>query len=223
MRIILIEDRVIRKLQFIDLTGISLEKYGFLKEVNAEEYMIIKNSLKVDNFIFFNDYDLIITHKSAFTIGEQDKINSLRKPIVYFSGGISQAFYAENSSPILHINSKDFYSENLEFFLDFLDKNNEIELLILQFGKQWKLNLLLNTRDSISQLIYSNANNDLFPDDFDIIFNKKVLSVINSNNLKTEIETLLLNGLRYTNIEKINDIKIGLSKEIRKIINPNLI
>lgn len=215
MKILLIEDRIVRKELFVQRSNIDLNQYVFLKQASADEYKEIKSSLKNADTSIFNAFDLIITHKSAFTINEQDILGSVGIPLIYFSGGISQSFYTEFPAPCLHINSSDFYGHNLIEFLNYVDKTGELELLILQFGANWRLNLLLNTRDKLNQLLYKNDKNDLYPEDFNSIFSSKISSILVSQGLKVGINDLLNHGLKFNEADSITPIKLELNSEIQ--------
>lgn len=215
MKILLIEDRIVRKELFEQRLNVDLNQYAFLKQISPEEYKNIKYFLQNTDISVFNAVDLIITHKSAFTIKEQDILATVGKPIIYFSGGISQSFYSEFPFPCLHINSSDFYSQNFIEFLDQIKITGQLELLILQFGTNWRLNLLLSTRDKICQLLYRNMNKDLFPEDFNVIFSSKILSIIVSTVLKDEIRNLLSCGLKYNEVNKIEMVLSELNLEIK--------
>jgi hypothetical protein len=222
MKVLLIEDRVRRKEQFSEISGIDLSQYSFLKELSAEEYSIIKAELKTGNTSLLYPYDLIMTHKSAFTINEQDLLNSLRIPLVYFTGGVSQAFYTTSPTPSLHMNSKEFYSTNLIQFLNYIESYQVVELLILQFGNNWKLNLLLNIRDEFHQLVYQNENIDLFPEDFEPILNEKIISIIDDADLSELMDYVKKMGVRKNEVERINKIKLGLNQQIQKAVRGKL-
>lgn len=215
MKILLIEDRIVRKELFVQRSNIDLNQYLFLKQASADEYKDIKSKLKNADTSIFNGIDLIITHKSAFTINEQDILASVGKPIIYFSGGISQSFYSEFPVPCLHINSSDFYGQNLIQFLNHVNITGELELLILEFGANWRLNLLLNTRDKLNQLLYRNSKSDLFPEDFNAIFSSKISSIIFSNVLKEGINDLLKLGLKNNEANRIKAIMSELNLEIQ--------
>lgn len=219
MNLLLIEDRIIRKENFIQRLNIDLNCYKFLKQVSAEEYKDIKLSIKSGDTTLLSKFDVILTHKSAFTINEQDLLDSICKSIIYFSGGISQSFYTEYPVPCLHINSSDFYSPNLIEFLDYIEETGNIELLILQFGENWRLNLLLKVRDELAQLLYKNVNEDLYPTDFDTIFTNKISSIVSSEFLKSEIEELCNFGLGYNEHDRVNSLKLELNLEIQNLIH----
>src|SRR5690606_31481224 len=92
-------------------------------------------------------YDCIASHRSALSNEIRDSIKEYCKikktPLIFFSGGITSSVFKDIDFPFLHINSKDFYSLNLKLFIDDCEVNNGINLFILQFGKRWKLSLLL--------------------------------------------------------------------------------
>jgi hypothetical protein len=214
MRVILIEDRTVRKELFLSRSEIDFTKYNFFKEVTPEEYTQLKSDLKTGDLSFFRGCDVILTHKSAFTLNEQDALSALGKSVVYFSGGISQSFYLEFPSPTLHINSSDFYSSNLLYFLEKIATTGEIEMLILQFGDKWKLNLLLNLRDKLKQMIYRNEGKDLYPEDFDLVFNNKVLSIIESEQLKSDMVQLQKQGLSSGEIVLLSDVFSEINNQV---------
>jgi hypothetical protein len=212
--ILFIEDRILRKELFLERSQLDLSKYSFLKEITTETFKQIKSSIKNADVTFFNQFELIITHKSAFTLNEQDILGSLGKSIIFFSGGITQSFYLEYPYPCLHINSSEFYSNNLINFLNYFEETGEIEMLILQFGTKWKLNLLLTSRDKLKQLLYKNTGEHLFPEDFDGIFSNKLLTTIQSKSLKDSILEIKENGLILNELNKVDRILSEISIEI---------
>lgn len=214
MRVILIEDRIVRKDLFLSRSEIDFTKYDFFREVSPKEFTQLKSDLKTGDLSFFKDCDVILTHKSAFTLNEQDVLSALGKSVVYFSGGISQSFYLEFPSPTLHINSSEFYSSNLVHFLERIATTGEIEMLILQFGDKWKLNLLLNLRDKLKQLFYRNEGKDLYPEDFDLVFNNKIVSIIDSEQLKNGLTQLQREGLDWRDLGLLNVVLLDLNNEV---------
>ena len=214
MRVILIEDRIVRKELFLSRSEIDFTKYDFFREVTPKEFTQLKSDLKTGDLSFFKDCDVILTHKSAFTLNEQDALSALGKSVVYFSGGISQSFYLEFPSPTLHINSSDFYSSNLVHFLERIATTGELEMLILQFGDKWKLNLLLNLRDKLKQLFYRNEGKDLYPEDFDLVFNNKIVSIIESEKLKSDMLQLQKQGLSSGDDVLLCDVFSEINNEV---------
>ena len=99
--------------------------------------------------------------------------------------------------------------------LNHVNITGELELLILEFGANWRLNLLLNTRDKLNQLLYRNSKSDLFPEDFNAIFSSKISSIIFSNVLKEGINDLLKLGLKNNEANRIKAIMSELNLEIQ--------
>ena len=84
--------------------------------------------------------------------------------MIFFSGGITSSVLKDLDFPFLHINSKEFYSENLKLFIEAFEESNAVNLLVLQFGKKWKLSLLLNLRNNIAVALNKEALKVQFPD-----------------------------------------------------------
>lgn len=98
-------------------------------------------------------FDVIAAHRSALNNSNRDALNnycrSRNKPLIFFSGGITSSIYKDSEIPFLYLNSKEFYSVNLKIFLEHLNFCTTPNLLILQFGTQWKMSLLLALRNRI--------------------------------------------------------------------------
>ena len=158
-KIILIEDRPERMNIFLDsIKDKSFGRYSFFYIVTGSEFDKVKNIISNPDQTeqYFREYSVIICHRSAF--GEDVRINlqnhcrEKKKPLVLFSGSISQSFFQVLQNPLLSLNSKTLYSNNLFLFLDECSKGN-IELMILQYGDNWQINLLLTIRDKMNRLI----------------------------------------------------------------------
>ncbi len=151
MKIALIEDRIYRKEQY---SKSQLEDFTILETITNRNFDILSSELCQQESKSLEKYDCILSHRSAFNIEQRDIIKrhckSFKKPLVLFSGGISSNIYNDFDFPFLHINAKDFYSKNLVLFLNEAKVNNHINLLILQFGENWKLSLLLSLRNKIN-------------------------------------------------------------------------
>ena len=155
-KILLIEDRVERQNKFTNETGIALDKY--------ETFLDRRESLDKDSL---EEYSTIITHRSAFGESDENILDYLKKyceehqtKLVFFSGGISSTFYSKSKYEFLLLNSKSFYSKNLELFLDDFQKNQEPNILLLGYGKDWKINILLNTLEKINLFISNNETKE---------------------------------------------------------------
>jgi len=169
MKILLIEDRADRQRKF---TKIDFFKYPMVDNKIGDAYKAIEKAFNEERFEL-NDYDVIISHRSAF--GENNskvlsKLNAFckenKKKLILFSGGISVPFYTTTPFEFLSINSKELYGNNLELFLEDAQKNNDSNLLLLAYGKNWELNILLNTLETINMFLVENNSNSFDYDDF---------------------------------------------------------
>ena len=161
-KILLIEDRFERQKRFMDETKIDLyssEITSILDNIVGESYIKIFNDLKNDTYNF-DKYAIIILHKSAFDTYNTSIIAKLErychessKVLVLFSGGIDANYYLKDENfELIELNSKTFYSHNLQIFLEDF-KNNNLHPLILCYGDKWKLNILLNILETLNLYI----------------------------------------------------------------------
>jgi hypothetical protein len=175
-KILLIEDRSIRQQFFTNDLNINLKKYNDILDNYIDElYLELELQLKNNSFNF-DTYNYIVCHKSAF--GEQnnellerlkDYCKVHKKVLVLFSGGISSNYYDTSESEILELNSKTFYSKNLELFLKEVKTNNNVNLLLLAFGEKWKLNLIFNVLEKLNTINCNDIDDwDEFNDESDI-------------------------------------------------------
>jgi hypothetical protein len=169
MKILLIEDRETRQKKF---TKIDFSKYEMIDNKIGDGYKEIKKAFDDEKFEL-NEYDVIISHRSAF--GENNskvlsKLNAFckenKKKLIFFSGGISVPFYTTTPFEFLSINSKELYGNNLELFLEDAKTNNHSNLLLLAYGKNWELNILLNTLETINMFLVENNSNSFDYSDF---------------------------------------------------------
>jgi len=170
-KILLIEDHLERQNEFMSSLDFSLTSYSdILDNATLESYHTISKELKNDIFNF-DKYDIIIVHKSAFENEVRTVISKLehfcketKKSLVLF-GGDASSYYNNNEYEHLQINSKFFYSENLKLFLDEYAEGYK-NLLILSFGKKWKLNIVLNVVEKINFFLEKNSDEDIVYQEF---------------------------------------------------------
>lgn len=182
-KILLIEDRSKRQRLFMEDTGIDLSKYSSIVE-NAvdEKYNQVYNDLLKESFNF-DDYEIIISHKSAYDDDTSAILHRLEnyckmqeKKLILFSGGIDSVYYhKEGRYEHLELNSKLFYSHNLELFLESYIINS-FNILSLAYGKQWRLNILIEVLEKTNLYLEQN--------DREKYFFKKFASQVNINALK---------------------------------------
>lgn len=171
-KILLIEDRVERQNKFLKNIGLNLDNYSFLDNKTSNKYNEFASNFSLD---LIKDYDIIISHRSAFSKENQEKnINILdqiqrfckdnKKKLVYFSGGISNISYQKIPYEFLQLNSKIFYSNNLKLFLDEFD--NDQDILKLAYGKKYIFEHLLEVLDNIKKFYINMKNEECYYDDF---------------------------------------------------------
>ena len=159
----LIDDRTERQIKFYEETGIDFDKYlDVLDNFTADSYEELLQEFRTNDFSTLDKYEVIITHRSAF--GElngqvistfKEICNKKKKSLVFFSGGISSVGLKNLPYAHLLLNSKKFYSQNLELFLK-MSLEEKPNLLVLAFGENWKINLLLNSLEKINVFIGKN-------------------------------------------------------------------
>jgi len=159
-RILLIEDRSLRQKKFFNETKIDIESYSdILDNAIDEKYQKILDELQKDT-CNFDEYSIIISHKSAFGDENTRLISKLEKychnnhkTLVLFSGGIDTNYYLKDDEfELLEVNSKIFYSQNLKTFLEDF-RNGNFQPLILSYGNRWKLNILLNILEKLNKYL----------------------------------------------------------------------
>ncbi len=173
-KILLIEDRVERQIKFTEDTSIDLKKYSDF----------LDNRTNLDK-THLGNYSTIITHRSAFGDEDENVLDYLKRhceetqtQLVFFSGGITNTFYSNAKYEFLLLNSKSFYSRNIELFLNDIRQGSEPNLLLLGYGKQWKFNILLNTLENVN-LFISNSKSE-----------KKTKVKLNRFKTSTKIENI---------------------------------
>lgn len=153
MKVALIEDRVGRMNQFL---GEDISKFEDILLITGNTFYTLTKALDEGSTESLNAYPCILAHRSAFERKQLEVLREFckeaRKPLAFFSGGITASIYNDSVFPYLHINSKDFYSKNLELFLDNQRTTGDFNFLVLQFGPQWRMTLLLRLRNDINYL-----------------------------------------------------------------------
>ena len=151
-KILLIEDRVERQEKFSEETGINLNEYSDF----------LDNLIEID-LLNLDQYSTIIVHRSAFGNRQDNVLDQLKSycadtktNLVFFSGGITSTYYSKTKYEFLLLNSKAFYSSNLKVFLELVKEEGYPNLLLLGYGRNWKINLMLNTLEKINLFITNN-------------------------------------------------------------------
>lgn len=108
-----------------------------IEEINKQEYRF--NSTDCD-------IKLIIVHRSLLKNSGISYLNQTAKKnqikLIFFSGGISQAFYSNDGFEQIFLNSTEFYSDLLIPFLFSFSNDFSISILEL-FNKNWRLSYMM--------------------------------------------------------------------------------
>ena len=221
MKALLIEDRKERQKLFIEKFSINLEDYkDILTNGVDKKYQKIYESIKNENYEILKEFDVIISHKSAFEDDNSKIIYRLKKfskennkKLVFFSGGIDGIYYdKENEFEYMELNSMLFYSKNLELFLNEF-KENRVNILILAYGKKWKLNIFIEVLDKIAKYIeelekerglfdsfYKNTDLEKVEDlGFRINFDNRVITKLEIIEIKNKLSNYIEEMVKYEN------------------------
>ena len=226
MKIAIIEDRIVRLEKYVDF---DLKKCKAVTIITGLEFDNLIGALKSNDTKPLDEYECIASHRSALSNEVRDRLKEYcrirRKPLIFFSGGITSSVLKDLDFPFLHINSKDFYSENLKMFIEACDESNAINLLVLQFGKKWKLSLLLNLRNNIAVALNKETLKVQFPnseiDDSELI--KRVRDLQISTSIKADLinekTKSIFSGDDLTPVshDQVQDIKYILDRVINEM------
>jgi len=213
MKILLIEDRADRQRKF---TKIDFSKYPMVDNKIGDAYKEIEKAFNEERFEL-HDYDVIISHRSAFGENNSKVLSKLKefckeskKQLILFSGGISVPFYTTTPFESLSINSKELYGDNLELFLEEAKVNNHSNLLLLAYGKNWELNILLNTLEKINMFLVKNEESITY----------------NRFKFDTKYKTIekLIDFEEYNSgftKEDIEDIKVKIFQKVHTLLGVN--
>ena len=216
--ILLIEDRAQRQFRALNLVGFSLAEYSdVLENAVPDRYDEIYQALKEDSFDF-SQYSFIISHKSAFDNDNAAILQKLKAgckkegiPLVLFTGGIETSYH-DSEDLYAEMRSNALYSENLKLFLESA-RADKPYMLILLYGLEWKLNIMLNTLEKVNLAIEK--------DDEDRIFYKRFVSETGIENLHVlDIKTYepKREG-KYTSKVEIKKCADALLEHVRSIID----
>ena len=226
MKIAIIEDRIARLEQFTDF---ELKQCKSVTIITGLEFDNLIGSLKNNDTKPLDQYECIASHRSALSNEVRDTLKEYcrikRKPLIFFSGGITSTVLKDLDFPFLHINSKEFYSENLKLFIETFEESNAVNLLVLQFGKKWKLSLFLNLRNNIAVALNKVALKVQFPDSE--IDDSELIKRVRDLQINTAIKADLVNektnvifsgdDLTQVSYDQVQDIKYVIDRLINEM------
>jgi len=151
MKIAIVEDRAKRLQQF---QSFDIWNEPSIVVITGQSFQDLVDNLEANNLTVLYNYDVVAVHRSAMSEKIRDAIKNYcaktRKPLVFFSGGITSSYYKETGFSFLLMNSKEFYSDHLKIFIDHVNESGKPNLLMLQFGANWKISMLLSLRNRIA-------------------------------------------------------------------------
>lgn len=216
-KILLIEDRTKRQNDFLSELNIDLTHYESILDNKIDsQYSQFLQEIK-DNTFNLNIYEIIIAHESIFIGENRVVLNKLKayckvnkKTLVLFSGSNSNSYNNEEYEE-LGLISSDLYSENLVLFLEEFQKGNK-NILILSYGKQWKLNIVLNILEKVFLFIELHKDEDDI--DFDEFQNFSQSYLL--NNLEIGFYNLEVDG-SWVNLSEIIKLKENILEHIKEM------
>lgn len=207
-KVVLIEDRPNRQLDFTRKLNCNLNKIEILKNICGGQELIQYRELIVSNdFTKLKPFDVIIIHRSALNTMDRlkliDFVKTQAKTLVFFSGGISSISLQKlGSGNLLTINSKNIYSSNLISYLN----DGATNILKLAFGEYWKINLEVSLLDKLVLYLYNYT-----PKPLPIVFSELKISDWLREVYFSEMKGLI----KVEQLESVIDqLKISLSKSI---------
>ena len=177
-KVLLLDDRKARQYNKLEQNNINLEFYGdYLDNCTENQVEEILENIKNNN-INFSEYHTIICHDSATLKSDEKSIyNSQiimnlknyckenKKALILFSGGISKSYYSDSIFEFLKLNSDILYSSNLVIYLEKL-KTNSQNILMLNFGENWQINIVLGILEEVNNLIENIDKEYIFQGNF---------------------------------------------------------
>ena len=191
-KIALIEDRYKRQNNFLTKNNINLDDYkNILDNFIHHKAADILGQIYDDNFNF-EKYDIIICHesvenKTVILSNLQKYCKEHNKTLVLLSGGISVNYYDNSEYELLQLNSETFYSQNLKLFLEAV-KNEDEDILMLCYGKNWNLNIVSNILEKTNYIIGQVDDNKIIYKAFTDFVDIEKLSKLEYSFYKIEVQ-----------------------------------
>lgn len=219
-KVLLIDDRANRQIDLLKKADIDISFfYEVLDNKIKDEYNLFLKNME-DDSSFLSNYEVIIAHQSIFQCDEKKDLfakikNNCKKygcSLVLFSGG-NENSYTNEEYEELTLSSINLYSKNLVLFLNEFRNGNK-NVLILSYGKKWKLNIILNILEKITYFIDEHYNDeDIDFDEFKNFTNYELLVNLNVSFYKIKIED------NWTYIQEIIEFRNDILEHIREMTN----
>lgn len=209
-KVILLEDKIDR--DSLKQSNIDFTKYDNLEAVfgkdNCNKYL--------NNFNELDVFDTVIIHASI-QYEEENIIQQLKnycndKFLIIFSGGGDIGTFKNN---MLEVTAKSLYS-NLPIFLEKYPKDSHI--LMLAYGENWSLNILLNTLEKLNLLIEdSDESLEEDFDEFEDDFFHQIKKILNYEDYKSIFDEVVIDNYEIS-LYQIKTIRDNLLNIINRII-----
>ena len=226
MKIAIIEDRAKRLQQF---QSFDISNESSIVVITEQLFQELIDNLKANDLTLLHQYDVVAVHRSAMSETIRDTIKKYcaktRKPLVFFSGGITSSYYKETGFPFLLMNSKEFYSDHLKIFIDHINQSGKPNLLMLQFGAKWKLSMLLSLRNRIAVSLSKEGLKATGVSDIGTSGLIKWMGNLELSELIiTDLETEKTKGILRKNADasvsltELEQIKIAIEQQLQKML-----
>lgn len=214
--VILLEDKVDR--DSLKQAHIDFDKFENLKAVLGKYDC---NAI-LSSFVQLDTFEVIIVHASIECDEKQNVIQEIKKycseknkTLVIFSGGGDIGSLKNNT---LEITAKSLYANLPTFMKHYPDSSH---ILMLAYGENWCLNIVLNILEKLNNFIENNNENfieddyDEFENDYELI---KLKSILGNVEYESKISQNK-NGDRTIAIFQIKTIRDNLVNIILEKIN----
>lgn len=218
--ILLIDDRSNRQKDLLEEANIDINLFDEILDNKIEdEYNLFLKEIEESSFILSN-YEVILAHESIFQCDEKKDLfvklkNNCKEnncSLVLFSGGNDNSYINEEYEE-LSLSSTNLYSQNLVLFLDEFRKGNK-NILILSYGKRWKLNIILNILEKVTFFIDEHYNDeDIDFDEFRNFTRYELIESLNIDFYKIKVED------NWTYIQEIIELKSNIIEHIKNMTN----
>lgn len=160
-KIVLIEDRTERQRRLLSPFGLTVNDLLQKEGLDAGEFRIYLDSLENEKMEIFDEYDLIMGHKTALGSNSSRLIEYCekeRKDLILFSGGVSSSTFLsmnkkqsdDKECAYLQVSDVQFYSKHLIPFIEKYLKGDFESLIEIKEGENWRKGYLMRYRELLA-------------------------------------------------------------------------
>ncbi|MEX0660364.1 MAG: hypothetical protein WEA58_10815 [Balneolaceae bacterium] len=218
--IVLIEDKLPRMEFLCKEKELNLTEIKELTIISDSKFESLKKSIGKSEFNLLEGFKAIMSHHSAWSQKELDSIKEYCKKtntvLILFSGGISVTHLRTSKPQVLLIDVERFYSNRLILFIDAFIKSEELNLPILQYGKNWKINVLMETRNNLAVFLSRNPGIEVLDYYEESIKLPQALYSI-SDEFELDL-SWYENGIRQNAYQVLTELNKQLTSAIKKVL-----